>query len=563
MSSAATVLRHAVLRRLLAAEHPEVWQRQQRDWQAWLELRRARLPDPALVRAHVVVPIPSIADIPLHSGLLQLLGAPGLLALVVLVLPNRSAALLARAEAMAQGWGALVTITTASEWAAAAARLQGLSRVVRFACPAAFGQLPLDWTAAQAWEELAATATPAGTVEIAPTLTSPEPRLPDLAEHLRALAEAPPSDLEAGEATAARALEQAIAKALPRPHSLVIGEARPGDLIAVTTRTSAGTLAVTALRPASLRDKHGAIAAPLPPRFASAGERTLDIHQLPERGMVRIHHVTVETAPSVIEPWMLTAYLNRGGGGNRVVTAFARGAGCALAYAEDELVRRGDEWPTIPVVWGVLRGSAEIVARAKVQDLPFYYIDHAYFDRGHGHSYRITLSRHEAGPVRKCDEDRLRRLEVRIKPWRKSGRAIIVCPPTKYFAVAHGCPNWLEETLYHLRLETDRPIVVRSKPVPGEPFVPLEEAIADAHALVTHSSNVAVEAACLGTPVFVAPTSAAAPIGHTDLTKIEKPRYPDRRPWLAHLAYSQFSLEEFASGTAWSILCDYEERDYV
>jgi hypothetical protein len=63
--------------------------------------------------------------------------------------------------------------------------------------------------------------------------------------------------------------------------------------------------------------------------------------------------------------------------------------------------------------------------------------------------------------------------------------------------------------------------------------------------------------------VFVAPTSAAAPIGQTDFGLIETPRYPKRDGWLAHLAYSQFTLEEFRNGQAWKIMQQHEERDFV
>jgi hypothetical protein len=63
--------------------------------------------------------------------------------------------------------------------------------------------------------------------------------------------------------------------------------------------------------------------------------------------------------------------------------------------------------------------------------------------------------------------------------------------------------------------------------------------------------------------VFVAPSSAAAPIGRTDLAEIEQPIYPDRAPWLAHLAYNQFSLEEMESGAAWRMLRELEERPEV
>ena len=93
--------------------------------------------------------------------------------------------------------------------------------------------------------------------------------------------------------------------------------------------------------------------------------------------------------------------------------------------------------------------------------------------------------------------------------------------------------------------------------------MPLDVALQSAHALVTHSSNVAIEAACLGTPIFVDPASAAAPIGLTDLSMIETPVYPDRQAWLSHLAYSQFSMDEIRDGSAWRLLREQEERDFV
>ena len=65
--------------------------------------------------------------------------------------------------------------------------------------------------------------------------------------------------------------------------------------------------------------------------------------------------------------------------------------------------------------------------------------------------------------------------------------------------------------------------------------------------MVTHSSNIAVEAAISGIPVFVSSTSACEPIGLTDFSKIESPIYPDREAWLAHLSYSQFYFEEFGA----------------
>ncbi len=260
------------------------------------------------------------------------------------------------------------------------------------------------------------------------------------------------------------------------------------------------------------------------------------------------HHIAADT---------VICYGNRGGGGNDAIKAMAKSLGAPIFHAEDGWV------PGVSVVWGVLRGSKAIINTTAAQGGLFYYIDHAYFDRGHRKSYRITRNRFEAGPVREVPRDRIDRQNITAAPWRTGGREIIVCPPTEYFKKAHDCHDWLEKTLAHLRKHSDRPIVLREKPQPGEQAIPLPEALQTAHALVAHSSNVAIEAAILGTPVFVSPSSAAAPVGLTDLSRIESPVFPDRDPWLAHLAYSQFSFEEMQSGEAWDILATYEDRPLV
>ena len=298
----------------------------------------------------------------------------------------------------------------------------------------------------------------------------------------------------------------------------------------------------------------------LQPPLSCIGERPqrAEILVRTEAG-IRSLPIALQVPPSKIEPWMLTCYLNRGGAGNPVVRAFADGIGSALRYAEDETGPR----PGVPVVWGVLRGSDRVVAYAKQSGQYFFYIDHAYFGRGHGANYRITRNGYEAGPVRKCPPDRLATHNISLAPWRSGSSNILVCPPTEYFMTAHNCHDWLEKTLEALRRHTDRPIVVRRKPQPGEPQEPLADALQRAHALVTHSSNVAIEAVIAGTPVFVSPSSAAAPVGLTDLSKIESPVRPDREAWLAHLAYSQFSFEEIQSGAAWRMLLEWEEREFV
>ncbi len=281
-------------------------------------------------------------------------------------------------------------------------------------------------------------------------------------------------------------------------------------------------------------------------------------------GVARLWHagggvpVSAEpAAPSENPRAKVTCYINRGGAGNSVIRAFAEGLGAPLRYAEDELEAR----PGTPIVWGVLRNSDNVVRWADANGDDWYYVDHAYFERGHGRNYRITRKRYEAGPVRTWPDDRLQKLEIAPKPWNREGDVVLVCPPTEYFMAAHDCPDWLETTMAQLEKTTDRPILIRTKPQPGQRSEPLESVLKRTHALVTHSSNVAIEAVIEGTPVFVAPSSAAASVGLTDLALIDTPIYPDRDAWLAHLAYSQFSIDEIRDGSAWRLLMETETRE--
>lgn len=568
MSAAPDIVRNAALRRLLDYHYPESLRCNRNAWRAWLARRGSSLVDTALPKAFLAIRVGSIEDVILHTAMLQILRHPGFLPLVVLVLPNRVAARLAWVEAMAEGWASLVTITSDADWATQARRLPPEARLINFHFPAGFDFAGLSAALCHdgktnAWRQLSAAIRPvdAAWIGFAGELPKGERQawLPELDAHLDCVATTagdipfPPS--EPGQIERSSALSDVVL----RPRSMILPSVSDDDLIAVTGTSPDGRLVVAALQPAALRENDGGLATPLPPHMASTEVKQIEVLRLCTSGAVDGFRVAAQIQPSAIGPWMLSAYLNRGGAGNPVVSAFARGTGCRLAYAEDELAMT-ETLGSIPVVWGVLRGSDEIIARAKAQGLHHFYIDHAYFDRGHGKSYRISRNAYEAGPVRNAPGDRFLTLDVTIEPWRKSGRSIIVCPPTDFYAAAHNCPNWLEETLTKLKMETDRPIIIRTKPEPGKPFVPLPTALENAHALVTHSSNVAIEAVCLGTPVFVAPTSAAAPVGQTDLGLIETPRYPKREGWLWHLAYSQFTLEEFQSGEAWKIMQQHEDR---
>jgi hypothetical protein len=520
MSGRAAVSAMLAARKALRRANADLLAWSENQWQQWLQARRVEQPDiskPVLV---AIAYLTCLADLPVHLDLVRLLAQGSKRVALVLAFPTRSAARLARAQARADEWQDLVRIVTNEEAAQIVRRLpaevelatfEGFGNKDRAECPEAVrALLSVDAAALPEAPTPARREEPPSRADGTGITFGPaQVRLPDAGTGTEL-------SLRRGGVVIARQLTDLIG---------------PGETMSIRT-------------PTSLLTTHS---------------QTLEIERHSPRSKPLKAVVSFHVPPSQLEPWMIGAYLNRGGAGNPVIRAFVNGIGCRISYAEDE----HEVLREIPAVWGVLRGSDRILARAKAQSLYFFYIDHAYFDRGHGKTYRITRNGYEAGDVRKCPVDRLVALDLEIEPWRKSGREIIVCPPTAHFMEAHDCLDWLETTLTQLGSITDRPIIVREKPKPGERAVPLREALQTAHALVTHSSNVAIEAVCIGTPVFVAPASAAAPVGRTDLLQIEEPAYPERADWLAHLSYNQFSLDEIADGRAWRMLLDLEEREFA
>jgi hypothetical protein len=210
-------------------------------------------------------------------------------------------------------------------------------------------------------------------------------------------------------------------------------------------------------------------------------------------------------------------------------------------------------------IWGILGGCAEILKQAIRFKRSYYFVDRAYFRRGsmaqRNTRYRITHNRMQAGNIVPRPADRWQALNIGLSP-RRHGKEILICPPTEFACGFYGAEatNWLPQTLARLQTLTDRPLVIRTKPRPGDGQPSLDAALRNAWAVVTFNSNVAVDALVAGVPVFTAPYSAAAPIANIDLGTIESPWFPDRRPWCYHLAYCQFKYCEILDGSCWRYL---------
>lgn len=215
------------------------------------------------------------------------------------------------------------------------------------------------------------------------------------------------------------------------------------------------------------------------------------------------------------------------------------------------------------VTWGLLRGSWEAMAHWSSTKRPYLYMDHGYFGgRGHYNGYYRCVWNGTQGDMLPAapSEDRWRALGQPMRPWRRDGRNIIVCPPSPTVeALFHDAKGWRERVMAQLGRYTDRPIIVREK---GDAqLTPLSLALQDAHCLITFNSNAAIEAVLEGVPVFVG-LSAARPLGRCDrqLHHLEDPLYPEREPHLHALAYGQFTLQEMRSGFAWRTMWGFQTR---
>lgn len=566
--------------RRMVGSKPELVEAVREEWDRWLLWQRTNPPDVSKPQLVVVADLSCAEDLNAHIGLAQLLALGSVRCAVVLSFPTDAMAQIVRAKARRDAWHGLVHIVDPSE------RLQSLKRLPPDAPMAVFpGPAILSLQCLQTmfatrheWRLLPHQDSEGGDSvflwgkgffgragDYFDTADQDQAEQPVPTGALQLL-ECEPGELGLCTEPPVPAprnqwpkADSSIEPSRPHEDAIDLPLVEDGDELIIRSFRDPLPSTVIERRFARLCAAGEALKIRLPGSMLTPAPRIARLESFKANGRVTATNLLLRVPPSHLQPWMVSAFLNRGGGGNPVIRAFAQGLGCRLAYAEDEPASLSE----IPVVWGVLRESDRILAQAKAQSMYFFYMDHAYFNRGHGKSYRITRNRYEAGPIRKCPTDRLAELAVEVRPWQKSGRDIIVCPPTDYFIEAHDCADWLDTTLEALRNFTDRPVTIREKPQPGESVVPLKTALKSAHALVTHSSNVAIEAACLGTPVFVNPASAAAPIGQTELSAIESPVYPDREPWLAHLAYNQFSFDEIREGEAWRLLLELEEREFA
>lgn len=212
---------------------------------------------------------------------------------------------------------------------------------------------------------------------------------------------------------------------------------------------------------------------------------------------------------------------------------------------------------SLHIIGGLQFGALELLKRARAEGAPYVFFDRAYFGGGPGSGrLRVTFGGYQqwwvnGGALARPSAHLRISGRVELKPWTKGREQIMVVPPSDAVQKLFGI-RW-ESIARRIAARTVRPLVCSVK---GDPR-PLAERLADCHAVVTWSSNLAVEAICAGVAAYVCNRSAAFPVAGSLALALEPgskgfedPPRLDRGNWATSLAWGQFTLAEIASGFA-------------
>ena len=258
---------------------------------------------------------------------------------------------------------------------------------------------------------------------------------------------------------------------------------------------------------------------------------------------------------------MILAFKNK----KKKIQALAQGVNAV--WADLETVQSNTKWP---VIFSGITTMAPI-QQARRHGLDYWYVDSGYFGNNKRKTYlRVCKnSIHASGDIVSRPRDRLDQLQLSATTGVDTapiprGRQILVVPPDAkqcvHFGI-HSAEQWLTQTVSAIQQFTQRPIMIRTRPVSRTTRLTddsLLSALAnDVHVMVTFISNSAVEAVLHDIPVISLGPSACVRVSPWTLDSIDS--VPDidaevKEAWMRHLSYCQFNQAEMLSGQAWQIL---------
>lgn len=230
----------------------------------------------------------------------------------------------------------------------------------------------------------------------------------------------------------------------------------------------------------------------------------------------------------------------------------------------------------IAIFYGLEGNTPAIFDTYRATGRKAVYIDLGYWGRREGGRWfgyhkLVVNNRHPTGYLmaQEMPADRFTRFGIPLEPARTEGKHILLAGMGDKGAIAEGFQpeQWERDMIAHLRMYTDRPIHYRPKPswkgampIDGtkysHPKTDIREALHRCWAVVTHHSNVAVDALVAGVPVFCE-AGVAQLLSADHICDIEKFTLPEgRQQWVNNLAYQQWSIDEMRTGAAWASMRD-------
>lgn len=264
--------------------------------------------------------------------------------------------------------------------------------------------------------------------------------------------------------------------------------------------------------------------------------------------------------------WTTSSDLNRtvcravAGGFERLGVAHTVRNANGYAYAND------DGPPPPSLSYGFLRGTAEIYRACAASGVDWYNIDKPFFGFKHTSGYYRVGRRHlqprfSSRLVGQLDQGRIRSCRISLRPWTMrrvlTAGSVLLCPPTDalsaFYRIDVGA--WIQQKLAALPEPVRSRVVIRRKHDPS----PLHEALEAASLVITHSSNVAIEAIAAGIPAiadegFVRSWNGLA-IDDPESLAFDQ-RELDRMELLTQAVWNQYTLAEFGEGFAWRSLSE-------
>jgi len=173
----------------------------------------------------------------------------------------------------------------------------------------------------------------------------------------------------------------------------------------------------------------------------------------------------------------------------------------------------------------------------------YYYTDHGWLGKskntGTVDGYiRVCYNSLTYKPIERR-WDKFERFGLKLKPWRKNGSHIILCPPSSHTQKGAGIHNWIENTTTELKKYTDRQIIISTKSNKTPNAFSLFK---NCWCLVTFHSSMLMHAMISGIPAV----STYDKLNVGKLSDIENP--PMYREWLSGIPYQQWTLKELLQG---------------